>query len=121
MNHTACALKQPNLAKIVGESLLHFDGDRYVMPDFVVMPNHVHLLAQFATADGMKAQCKSWKHYMAVHINRAIGAFDTFWQSESFDFLVRTPEQFEAIRRYIEENPVRAKLRAGEFLHYRRT
>jgi putative transposase len=118
--HGACVLRRPDLAKIVGDSLLHFNGDRYEMGDFVVMPNHVHLLVQFTTASAMKDQCRSWKHYTAVQINRTIGASGTFWQGESFDFLVRTPEQFEAIRRYIEENPIRAKLRAGEFLHYRR-
>ena len=28
------------LAKVVADSLLHFDGDRYQMGDFIVMPNH---------------------------------------------------------------------------------
>ena len=35
--HGACVLKRPELAQIVGDSLLHFDGDRYQMGDFVVM------------------------------------------------------------------------------------
>ena len=37
--HGECVLRRPELAKIVGDSLLHFDGERYVMTDFVVMPN----------------------------------------------------------------------------------
>jgi type I restriction enzyme R subunit len=47
--HGACVLRQPDLATIVGNSLRHFDGERYLMLDFVVMPNHVHLLASFPT------------------------------------------------------------------------
>ncbi len=42
--HGSCVLRRPELANIVSDSLLHFDGQRYRMGDFVVMPNHVHLL-----------------------------------------------------------------------------
>ena len=35
----ACVLKQPRLAKIVADSLLHFNGNRYHIGDFVIMPN----------------------------------------------------------------------------------
>jgi len=38
------------------------------MGDFVVMPNHVHLLAAFPTVDAMKAACDSWLHYSAFRI-----------------------------------------------------
>jgi type I restriction enzyme R subunit len=49
----------------VADSLLHFDDERYRMGDFVVMPNHVHLLANFPTVEEMKAQSDSWLHYTA--------------------------------------------------------
>src|SRR5687767_2820601 len=71
--HGACVLMRPALAEVVARSLAHFDGDRYVLTDFVVMPNHVHLLAAFLTEEAMLAQCESWKHYTAVKINRAVG------------------------------------------------
>ena len=45
--HGKCVLKRPELAQIVADSLLHFDKERYRMGDFVIMPNHVHLLAVF--------------------------------------------------------------------------
>ncbi|MEJ7590531.1 MAG: hypothetical protein WKF77_03225 [Planctomycetaceae bacterium] len=50
----ACVLKRPELAKIVADSLQHFDCNLYRMGDFVVMPNHVHLLAVFATPDAAR-------------------------------------------------------------------
>ena len=115
--HGRCLLKQPALAEIVASSLMHFDRQRYRMGDFVVMPNHVHLLAAFATADAMKEQCDSWLHFTARQINKDIGEKGKFWQQEPFDHLVRSPEQYEYLRRYIEENPRKACLADGEFLY----
>src|SRR5262249_11571853 len=117
--HGRCLLKRPELAQIVAESLLHFDGQRYRMGDFVVMPNHVHLLTVFPTADAMKKQCGSWLHYTAFRINQAVGETGEFWQEEPFDHLVRSPEQYDSPRRHIADNPHKAGLKPGEY-HYRR-
>lgn len=116
--HGECVLRRPELAKIVADSLHHFDGDRYILSDFVVMPNHVHLLAAFPTTDAMLTQCDSWKHFTAVQINRSLGHKGRFWQVEDFDHLVRSEDQFLHYRQYIADNPRRADLRAGEFVHY---
>ena len=42
--HGTCPLKSRDCAEIVADALRHFDGDRYLLGDFVIMPNHVHLL-----------------------------------------------------------------------------
>jgi REP element-mobilizing transposase RayT len=118
--HGACLLRRPELAQVVANSLKHFDGDRYVLSDFVVMPNHVHVLAAFPDAAQMLKQCASWKHYTAVRINRAVGRSGRFWEVDGFDHLVRGPEQFEGLRDYVAANPRRANLRPGEFIHYSR-
>ena len=117
--HGQCLLKRPELAQIVADALLYFDGQRYRMGDFVVMPNHVHLLAAFPAADAATKQCGSWLHYTARQINRAIGTKGKFWQQEPFDHLVRSPEQYDYLRQYIAGNPRAAGLKPGEF-HYRR-
>ena len=80
------------------------------MGDFIVMPNHVHLLAAFAAADAMKVQCDSWLHYTAFQINKATGKMGKFWQQEPFDHLVRSLEQYEYLRQYIADNPHKAGL-----------
>ena len=118
--HGACVLKQPRLSRIVADSLLHVDRDRYRMGDFVVMPNHVHLLAAFGTEQAMEKQFGSWLHYTARAINQAIGNSGHFWQQEPFDHLVRSPEQYEYLRKYIADNPQKAKLQPGEFHYYQR-
>ena len=117
--HGACFLRRPEVAQIVADSFLHFDGVRYRLGDFVVMPNHVHLLAAFATASGMKDQCASWLRYTARRINQATHRSGKVWQQEPFDHLVRSPEQYHYLREYIADNPLKARLRQGEYLYRR--
>jgi putative transposase len=116
--HGACVLRQPELAHIVSRSLLHFDEQRYVITDFVIMPNHVHLLAAFMTEEGILEQCESWKHYTAVQLNRKLSRKGRFWQEDQFDHLVRNPDEFSYFRTYIADNPKRAGLKPGEYIHF---
>jgi type I restriction enzyme R subunit len=116
--HGECVLRKSALSAIVSNSLLHFDEHRYVLTDFVVMPNHVHLLASFASEKAMLEQCDSWKHFTAVQINRALGRTGRFWEEDQFDHLVRSEDWFAYYREYIAENPIRARLPVGEFIHF---
>lgn len=118
--HGSCPFRRGDLARIVDESLRHSDGDRYWLSDFVVMPNHVHLLAAFATEEAMLDQCESWKHYTARKINRALGRCGRFWEQDAFDHLVRSPDEFDGLRRYLAQNPISARLSPGEYIHFSR-
>lgn len=117
--HGECLLKKPELSVIVAETLLHFDRIRYRLGDYIVMPNHVHLLCVFPDDESMRKQFDSWQKYSAGKINRAIGRKGQFWQGDPFDHLVRSPEQYDYLRRYIEENPKKAKLKEGEYCYRR--
>ena len=85
--HGACVLRRPELGRIVANSLRHFDEDRYLLTDFVVMPNHAHVLAVFPDPKQMLIQCESWKHFTATRINKILGQrevlaegwFPTIW------------------------------------------
>jgi putative transposase len=122
--HGACLLRRPALRQIVVDSLRHFDGARYTLDTFVVMPNHVHVLVGLGPAASppgecsLLKQCREWKRYTARHINAAQGRRGQFWQTESWDHLVRSVESFERIRRYIAENPGKAGLHKGEYTAY---
>jgi putative transposase len=116
--HGECVLRRPELSTIVAESLLKFDGQRYELTDFVIMPNHVHVMAAFPDEQAMLSQCDSWKHYTAAEIHRALGRRGKLWQQDGFDHLVRSIEQFTHLRRYIADNPKKARLRPGEYRHY---
>ena len=115
--HGECVLRQPDLARLVIDSLWHFDGQRYDIDSAIVMPNHVHLLVQFRSPTTCREQCTSWLHFTAAALNRKLGRKGAFWQSEPFDHLVRSPEQFAYLRRYIAENGLKAKLPATDYLY----
>ena len=117
-NRGKCLLKCPELSEIVASALVHFDGERYRMGDFIVMPNHVHLLCAFADADAMREQFDSWQHYTAFQINKRLGQKGKFWQGDPFDHLVRSPEQYEYLRDYVRDNPRKAGISKGQY-HYR--
>jgi type I restriction enzyme R subunit len=117
-NFGECVMREPALSQIVKNSLLHFDGDRYVLTDSVMMPNHVHLLVAFRNEDTLLTQCESWKRYTAREIHTPRGRRGEFWQVEQFDHLVRGPEQFEYFREFIRTYPERARLKAGEYRWY---
>jgi hypothetical protein len=44
VGYGSCLLRRPAGARIVAETLQHFDGQRYSQIAWVVMPNHVHAL-----------------------------------------------------------------------------
>ena len=96
---------------------MHFDRKRYTMGDFIIMPNHVHLLSAFASAEMLWTQCASWMRFSARKINQRLGSKGKFWQPEAFDHLVRTVDQYEYLRKYIANNGVKAKLQPSEFLY----
>jgi REP element-mobilizing transposase RayT len=111
----SCVLRDPANAEIVRSALRHFEGQRYLLDEFVVMPNHVHVLVKPLPGNGLAEILHSWKSYTAKQLNLRLGRTGPLWQHESFDHLVRNEAAMEAIRRYIRENPQRAGLaRAGE-------
>lgn len=115
----ACVLKEPKVAKIVADSLMHFDGDRYHLGDFVIMPNHFHVLVTFPDPQHVKSQRDSWLHYTARKINQEPGKSGKFWQQEPFDHLVRSSGQCEYLRNYMADNPRKAKLQSGHYFFRR--
>ena len=51
--------------------------------------------------------------------NRILGTTGTsFWMDEAYDHIVRNEKQYRHFLRYIDENPLKAHLRNGEFWLY---
>ncbi|WP_347273387.1 hypothetical protein [Candidatus Kuenenia sp.] len=53
--HGDCHLKKPEIAEIVAGALKHFDGERYHLHAWCVMPNHVHVIVEVSQRQG--SQC----------------------------------------------------------------
>ena len=104
-------LRRPEIAEQVVDALR--DGDsqfhRYQLHAFVVMPNHVHILVTpRVVATRWLGPLKGFTSYRA---NALLGTHGgAFWQDESYDHLVRSQVEFERVRAYIEQDPVRAGL-----------
>jgi uncharacterized protein (UPF0261 family)/REP element-mobilizing transposase RayT len=100
-----CRIRDEPVRRIVTTALQHFDGDRYALVDWVVMPNHVHVLVSPLADHSLSDILHSWKSFTAKKINKHLGREGQFWQKESFDHIVRNADQCERIIRYIRENP----------------
>ncbi len=116
--HGDCILRNVTVATLVGDSLRFFDGIRYSLAAYVVMPNHVHVLVCFRKGHSMLKQCYGWKHFQASQINKLLGTSGPVFQAESFDHLVRDRDHFWKFCDYIANNPRKAKLKDSEYLLY---
>lgn len=103
--HGECILAQENLRELVTGALLHFDGERYKLDTFVIMPNHVHVLFRPLVEHRLEDILQTWKRYSAREINKRREKEGSIWQREYWDRLIRTEKQFEWTRNYIVANP----------------
>jgi replication-associated recombination protein RarA len=103
--HGECLLGRPELRQIVEEVLQHDDGTKYRLEDFIVMPNHVHVLVTPLGRHTLSEITQAWKSTAAHRINKLLGRSGMLWQKESFDHIVRSAEQAQGLREYIQQNP----------------
>ncbi len=106
----SCVLRRASIAALVQNALLHFDGPRYQLAAWCVMPNHTHAAYTALGEHTPRDIHHSWKSYTANRINRMLGRRGALWERESFDHLIRSVEHYEAYVAYIEQNPVAAGL-----------
>jgi REP element-mobilizing transposase RayT len=114
----SCLLREARIAEIVQGNLLHFDGQRYHLLAWVIMPNHVHVLIQAKEGYSLPNIVHSWKSYTAKRANQLLGRTGPFWHREYFDRYIRNEQHLERAVLYVHANPVKAGLveRAEEWL-----
>jgi REP element-mobilizing transposase RayT len=104
-------LRIPDIAKHLVELVERGASGRqfYELHSFVVMPNHVHpLITPLKPLPVITRWLKGASAHQANQILHRKG--NPFWQDESFDHWVRSGREFDKIKQYIEENPVKAGL-----------
>jgi len=106
----ACWLKRGDVAQIVDETLRHFDDERYHLLAWCIMPNHVHALVQPMTGYDLPQILHSWKSFSSTEVNRLLGRTGSFWQTESYDRLIRNVDELRNHAKYIYENSSAAGL-----------
>ena len=113
--HGACLLKNRKCAEIVASALRHFDAERYELASYVVMPNHTHVLFRPFDTTAIQEILHSWKSYTAKEINRLSGRTGPLWQEDYWDRMILNERHFRACAQYIFANPIKAKLREGDY------
>jgi REP element-mobilizing transposase RayT len=104
-------LQRPEIARIVQDSLHHFDSQAYELICYCLMPNHVHLLIYLPEhAPPLTRTLQQLKSVSARQANLLLGREGAFWQPESYDHVVHHAEDEQRITAYILENPVKAGL-----------
>jgi REP element-mobilizing transposase RayT len=98
-------LKNKEVRRIVSESILYFDGQRYDLDCFVIMPNHVHLLLRPLAPHKLSDIIKTMKSFSAREVNKILKREGPLWQRDYYDRLIRSAKQFSWVRSYIEKNP----------------
>jgi putative transposase len=96
-------------------AIRQWHGIKWQLYASVVMPDHVHVLAQplnqptegiFSLAEILH----SIKRFSARKINQGRGFEGSLWQDERFDRIVRDEAEFLEKWQYIRNNPVKAAL-----------
>ena len=105
----ACLLRKPRAAEIVEGAFEFYEGDRYTLHDWVVMPNHVHVSYGDPT-EPMGRIVGDWKSYTSSAIQKFVELPDEhpFWQRGYYDRYLRDRFHFFNVRCYIWLNPVKA-------------
>ncbi|HRH46578.1 MAG TPA: transposase, partial [Pyrinomonadaceae bacterium] len=109
-NYGSSVLKNKKIASVVQETLLKFDGEKYKLIGWVIMPNHVHLLIKVLAENSLSVIMHSIKSFTAHEANKILNKKGRFWSKEYFDRFIRDEKHFFQTVRYIEMNPVKAKL-----------
>lgn len=107
----ACHFRKPESADLMLQTLLHFHEDRYLLHEWVVMPNHVHVIVWPMPNHLLSDILKSWKQFTSRRAkkNLALGE-EPFWQRESYDHWIRNDQEQSRIAAYIRNNPIKAGL-----------
>jgi type I restriction enzyme R subunit/putative DNA methylase len=124
-----CQLRHPAVGQMVEDALLHFHNCRYELLAWCVMPNHVHVLVdvrmmplwkmvaawkKFVSRKGgewMRSERRSPDRREQLQTNNAPNWSSALrWQREYWDTFMRNEDQQRKAIRYLENNPVKAKL-----------
>jgi REP element-mobilizing transposase RayT len=108
----ACWLRRPDIASLVQDSLLYFDGERYRLLAWCLMPNHAHVVIEAVPGHSLSDVVRGWKSYSARRANERLRRTGRFWHPDYFDRYMRNEDHLVRTIDYVEHNPVKAGLAA---------
>ena len=107
-------LTDERYARLVVDALRFFDGTRYDLYDYTVMPDHVHLIIKPVVSDNQAESLSrithSLKSWLAHRINELAGREGDVWGKGSYDHVLRNLKDYEEKGAYILDNARRKGL-----------
>ncbi|MFO7899809.1 MAG: valine--tRNA ligase, partial [Planctomycetota bacterium] len=117
--HGECLLEDPRVAETVLGALQHFEGERYELIAWCIMPNHVHVVVRPLTGSRLTDVVHSWKSFTANRINQLLDRTGSVWMEEYYDHLIRDERDYFNQINYILRNPVKARLGEWPWVGFR--
>ena len=114
-SYRKCWLRDPRIAKLAVDGFKKYDGQRYILHAYTIIPNHAHVLFSLQNVKPLGKVIGTWKGSSSFFANKMLQRSGIFWQREYFDRIVKSQRQFEYTIRYIFMNPVKAGLCADVF------
>ena len=109
--HGSAVLADPRIAGAMTAALRYWEGKRYRLLAWCVMPNHVHVVIRLISGHELGAIVKGWKHHGSKAVNHARGQSGKLWQREYYDHLIRDRQELNRAIQYVMENPAKAGLK----------
>ena len=106
----SCILKNPQIAQLVYDNFTFYNGKRYDLISWVIMPNHIHVLIYAYEGVALSKIIQSWKGYTGKKINEILKISGRVWHREYWDRYIRDEKHYNSTIKYIEQNPVKAGL-----------
>jgi putative transposase len=101
----------PEVAHILIAAILHYrDTNAYLLHEFVVMPNHLHLLLTPGPTTSLEKAVQLIKGGSSIQISKHRGHKMEIWQQGFHDWTIRDLDDGQIKAEYIRMNPVRARL-----------
>jgi putative transposase len=102
-------------ANLLIDTLYHYRGSAYLLHEFVVMPDHIHVILTPKTSLEKSVQfIKGGFSYLA---KKELGSNMEVWQKGFSDHRIRDASGYRIHQIYVQQNPVRKNLceRAEEY------
>lgn len=102
-------------ARLLIDTLYHYRGAAYLLHEFVIMPDHIHVLLTPKTS--LEKAVQFIKGGFSYRAKKELGSSMEIWQKGFSDHRIRDAGDYFQHVSYVRENPVRKHLceRAEEF------
>ncbi len=95
-------------ARLLIDILYHYRGSAYLLHEFVIMPDHIHVLITPVTS--LEKAVQFIKGGFSYRAKKELGSNMEIWQKGFQDQRIRDAADYDSHRNYISQNPVRKHL-----------